>query len=364
MRDIKKLLRKGVMEIDPYIPGKPIEEVQAELGISEIIKLASNENPLGPSPRALAAMEEEIKNVHLYPEGPCTLLREEMARRLGVGEDMITFSNGADNCILLAASAFLNEGDEALMADLTFSFYKIATQIVGGRPVYVGLKDHVHDLETMMKKIGPRTKLVFVCNPNNPTGSIVRKGELDDFVYNLPETAVLILDEAYCEFASDTDYSDALCYIHQGHNVISVRTFSKLYGLAGIRIGYALGPREFIDAMNRVREPFPVSRLAQVAALAALGDEEFREAVLRNNEKGKEYLYEAFEKMGMPYVATNTNFVFVDLKRDVKEIFQSLLRQGVIIRPGYVWDLPTCARVTIGTMEQNRKFISALEKLV
>ena len=362
MKDIKRFSRKGILDIEPYVPGKPIEEVQAELGLSEIAKMASNENPLGPSPKAIVAMEMELKNVNLYPEGSCTLLRREMSKRLSIDEDMITFSNGADNCILLVANAFINEGDEVLMADMTFFVYKTVTKIMGGELVYASLRDYVHDLESMKKKIGPRTKLAFVCNPNNPTGTIVRKNELDDFVSNLPENTILVLDEAYFEFVSDEDYPNSLDYIREGYNVISLRTLSKLYGIAGLRIGYAMGCKELIEALNRVREPFPVSRIAQAGALAALEDEEFKEKVLRNNDEGKDYLYEEFEKMGLPYTPSYTNFIFVDLRRDSGGIFESLLREGVIIRPGHLWNYPTFARVTIGTMEENQKFIGALKK--
>ncbi len=364
MKDIERLHRKGTQELERYVPGKPIEEVQAELGLTEIAKMALNENPLGPSPKALAAMIEELKNVHLYPEGPCTLLRRAMSVRLGIEPDMITLSNGADNCILLVGQAFINEGDEILMADPTFFVYQTVTRIMGGRPLSVKLRNQVHDLEAMLKAVGPRTKLVFVCNPNNPTGTIVRKGELDDFVTHLPDHTLLVLDEAYFEFVSDEGYPNGLDYINQGYNVISLRTFSKLYGLAGLRIGYALGRREVISALNRVREPFPVSRVAQAGALAALEDDEFKEAVLKNNEEGKAYLYREFEKMGLPYTPSHTNFVFVDLKRDSQEVSQSLLNEGIIIRPGHVWNCPTCARITLGTADENRRFVGALRSIL
>ncbi len=364
MKDMQRFIRRGNTEIEHYVPGKSIEEVQAELGLSEIAKMASNENPLGPSPKAVEAMEKELKNVNLYPDAPCTLLIREMSERLSIDQDMITFSNGADNCIRLIGSAFINEGDEILMADPTFFVYTTAARIMGGRPVYISLKKHVHDLKAMQKRIGPRTKLVFVCNPNNPTGSIVRKDELDDFVSELPENAVLVLDEAYNDFVSDEGYPDGLDYIKKGHNVISLRTFSKLYGIAGLRIGYALGQRDFIAALNRVREPFPVSRVAQAAALGALKDEEFREKVLKNNEQGKTYLCEEFEKMALPYVPSYTNFVFVDLKRDSEGISQSLLRKGIVIRPGCLWKCPSFIRVTIGTTEENKKFINALRECI
>jgi len=364
MKDVQKFVRRGILEIEPYVPGKPIEEVQEELGLLEIIKLASNENPLGPSPRVLAAMEKELKYTNLYPEGSCAKLRKKISQRLGIDEDMITISNGADNCIHLITTSFVNEGDEVLMADPTFAVYKTATKLMGGRPSFVGLRDHVHDLEAMQEKIGPQTKLIFVCNPNNPTGSIVRKNELDTFINHLSENIILIIDEAYYEFVTDEGYPDSLDYIREGYNVISLRSFSKLYGIAGLRVGYALGCKELIDVINRVREPFPVSRVAQAGAFAVLEDNEFKEQVLTINEAGKAYFYDEFKKMGLQYVPSNTNFIFVDLGVDTKEVFESLLREGIIIRPGHLWDCSTFARITIGTMEQNRRCIDALRKVL
>jgi histidinol-phosphate aminotransferase len=364
MKDITRFLRRGILDIDPYIPGKPLEDVKAEFGLSEVVKMASNENPLGPSPKAVAAIERELKNVHLYPEGPCTLLREVLSKRLGIDKNMITLSNGSDNCALLVGSAFINEGDEILMADPTFLVYKTIAKIMGGRPVPVKLKDHVHDLSTMRKRIGERTKLVFVCNPHNPTGTIVRKDQLDEFVTSLPEHTVLVLDEAYADFVTDSDHPDGLDYVKQGHNVIALRTFSKLYGLAGLRVGYALARGEIIAALNRVREPFPVSRVGQVAAVAALDDKEFREKVIKNNEEGKAYFYEEFEKMKVSYIPSHANFILADYGRDSQELVMSLLREGIIIRPGYVWNYQTFARVTIGTMEQNRRFIHTLKRVL
>jgi histidinol-phosphate aminotransferase len=364
MKDIRKFLRKGVEEMEPYVPGKPSEEVQTEFGLTEIVKMASNENPWGASPRALEAMRKELEKISLYPEGSCAALRREMARKLGVTEEMITFSNGADNCILLVAAAFINEGDEVVMADPTFPVYETATRLMGGRPVPAKLRDFTHDLERMASLIGEKTKLVFVCNPNNPTGTIVTRRELAPFMNALPGHVLLVLDEAYAEFVSDADYPNSLEYIQAGRHVVGLRTFSKIYGLAGVRIGYALGCEEFVGALNRVREPFPVSRLAQAAAIAALEDEGFKEMVLRKNEEGKVYLQGEFERMGLPYVPSQTNFVLVDLKRDSQGVHDALLRKGIIVRPGRLWDLPTSIRVTIGTMEQNRKFITALQGIL
>jgi len=364
VKDVERFLRKGILEMEPYVPGKPIEEVQAELGLRQIAKMASNECPLGPSPKAVMAMERELGRVNLYPEGPCTALRREMSKRLGIDEDMITFSNGADNCILLIGNAFINGGDEILMADPTFFVYRTVARIMGGHPVTVKLRTHIHDLDSMLEAVGPRTKLVFVCNPNNPTGTIVGKRELDRFVRSIPEHAILVLDEAYFDFVLNGDCPDGLDYVKQGHNVIVLRTLSKLYGLAGIRIGYALGCKEFVAALNKVREPFPVSRIAQAGALGALDDEEFKMRVLKNNEEGKGYLYEEFGKIGLPYADSHTNFIFVDLGIDSRKVFQSLLREGIVIRPGHLWSCPTFARVTVGTMAENRKFMKGLKKVL
>jgi len=364
MQDIRCVLRKGISELEAYVPGKSLEEVQAELGLTQIAGMAFNENPCGPSPKALAAIERELKNVHLYPEGPCTGLRRKMSHQLGIDEDMITISNGADNAILLVGSAFISEGEEIIMADPTFSVYKTVSKIMGGRPISVKAKNHVHDLEGMRKRIGERTKLVFVCNPNNPTGTIVDTHELDRFLSQIPEKVVVVLDEAYIEFVSEPGYPTGIDYAKQGYNVVSLRTFSKLYGLAGMRVGYAVGRSDLIGALNKVREPFPVSRLAQAAALGALDDEAFRERVLIHNREAKAYLCKEFERMGLSYVPSHTNFVFVDLKRDSREVSQSLLKEGIIIRPGHLWDFPNFARVTVGPMEDNRRFISALKRIL
>lgn len=362
MGNVQNLARKGILDLKAYIPGKPVEEVQEELGLEEIIKLASNETPLGPSPKAMMAVEKELKDINFYPEGPCTLLRREMSKRLDIAKDMITFSNGADNCILLATSAFIDEGDEVVMGDPSFFVYQTATKIMGGKPIYVKLKNHTHDLSAMMDHVGKKTKLIFVCNPNNPTGTIVRKDELDRFVSRLPDHTILVMDEAYFEFASDEDYPDGLTYIKKGNNVISLRTFSKIYGIAGLRIGYALASSEIISVLNRVREPFPVSRVAQAGALAALGDDDYRGRVLKNNEEGKTFLSEELQKMGLICTPSQTNFIFVDLRSDAENVFQALLKKGIIIRPGSLWNCPTCARITIGTPEQNKKFIEALKE--
>ena len=361
MRDVTRLARKGILSLKPYVPGKPIEEVQRELGLTELTKLASNENSTGPSPEAIRAIQEDLENVFRYPDPSCALLRSAMAKRLGVGEEMITLANGCDNIIYMIGAAFINEGDEVITAEPTFPVYETVTRIMGGRPVPVTLKGHTHDLDGMAGRIGPRTKLVFVCNPNNPTGTIVAQEALNRFLADLPDHVILVLDEAYVDYVSEKDYPDGISLLRDGLNLIAVRTFSKIYGLAGLRIGFAVADGDLVGLMERVREPFPVNRIAQAAALATLRDEEHRERVLRTNEEGKAFLYAEFQRLKIDYVPTQANFIFVDFKRDSQEIYDALLKEGVIIRPGSIWDYPTSARITIGTMEENRRFIEKLE---
>jgi histidinol-phosphate aminotransferase len=361
MRDVTKLARKGILNLKPYVPGKPIEEAQRELGLKELTKLASNENSYGPSPVTIRAIEAELGTIFRYPDSSCTLLRSAMAKRFGIGEEMITLANGCDNIISMIGAAFINEGDEVIMAEPTFPVYESVTRIMGGSPVPVTLKNYTHDLEGMAERICSRTKLIFLCNPNNPTGTLVPKEALDQFLAYIPDGVILVLDEAYFDFISESDYPDGISLLKGDHNLIALRTFSKLYGLAGLRIGYAVANGDLIGLMERVREPFPVNRIAQAAALAALRDEKHVEKVIRANEEGKAFLYEQFKRLKIDYVPTQANFIFVDFKRDSQEIYDALLKEGMIIRPGIIWNYPTSARITIGTMDENRRFIEKLE---
>jgi histidinol-phosphate aminotransferase len=361
---IEKLTRKGIFKIPPYIPGKSIEEVQKEFGAKKWIKLASNENLLGPSPRAVTAIRKELPNIYLYPEGACTVLRQALARKFSLPERMVVVSNGADNLILMIANAFVDEGDEVVLADPTFPVYTNVTQIMGGRPIKVRLKDFTHDLPTMFRKVNRKTKLVFICNPNNPTGTIVSQEWFNHFLSKLPNRVIVVLDEAYGDFVEDPFYPNGLDYIKERRQVILLRTFSKVYGLAGLRIGYALGREDLVDCLYRVRDPFPVHRLAQVAAVAALKDMDHAVRSIQLVYEGKRYLYKKLDQLGLSYIPSQANFIFIDFKRDSEEVFQALLREGIIIRPGKMWGYPTFARVTIGRMEHNEKFIRALKKIL
>jgi histidinol-phosphate aminotransferase len=362
--DIEQLARKGIMNLPAYIPGKGIEEVEKEFGVKRWVKLASNENLLGPSPKAVAAIRKELSTINFYPEGPCTALIEALARKFALPEKTLIVSNGADNLILMVANAFVNEGDEVVMADPTFPVYANTTQIMGGTPVKLREKDFRHDLPAMLERVTSKTKLVFICNPNNPSGTIVSGKALDDFLSKLPERVILILDEAYCDFAEDPHYPKGLDYVKAGRQLIVLRTFSKVYGLAGLRLGFAAGREDLIRCLYQVRDPFPVHRLALVAGLAALSDSDHERKSVQLVHEGRRYLYKELDKMGLFHVPSQANFILIDLKRDSREVFQSLLREGVIIRPGFVWKYETFARVTVGRMSDNRKFIRALKKIL
>lgn len=362
---MEELIRPCIAAIKPYEPGKPIEEVQRELGLSDVTKMASNENPLGPSPLALKALAEALPNIYYYPEGTCRNLRAALARRLQVSMENLIVGNGSDELLKLIGEAFLREGEEVIIAEHSFSEYLFVTQLLGGRPVFVPRNGLRHDLPRMAEAITERTKLVFVCNPCNPTGTMVTRQEVEDFLARVPERVLVVFDEAYREYVSAEDFPDTLSYIrNEKKNVLVLRTFSKVYGLAGLRVGYGIAHPEVIGWIQRAREPFNVNSLAQVAATAALDDEEHvaksRALVL----EGKEYLYRALGEMGLEYEPTQANFILVNVGRDCRRVFSELLREGVIVRSADIFDLPTYIRVTIGTPEQNRRFITALRRVL
>ena len=361
----EKLFRKGIASIKAYVPGKPMEDVMRELGLTEVVKLASNENPLGPSPKALQAIKESLDSINYYPDGACLALTQKLAQRLDVDPEGIIFANGEDNIISLVSKTFLNEGEEMIMADPSFSSFEISARAMGAKVIKVPVRsDFVTDLNAMLTAVTPKTKLIFLCNPNNPTGTINTRQEVEKFLAGLPDHVILVLDEAYKEFVEDPAYPEGLDYVRAGKNVLVSRTFSKVYGLAGIRVGFAVGHPDFIGGMKRIREAFATNRLAQIAALAALDDDEFLQRVVAVNKEGREYFYQEFDRLGLPYVKSQTNYVMVDTKKDIRQVFEDLQREGVIIRPAYIWDMPTWARVSVGTREENKKFIQALEKVL
>jgi histidinol-phosphate aminotransferase len=354
--------RRCLESITPYVPGKPIEEVERELGLSNVVKMASNENPLGPSPLAMEAIKDYLQKINYYPDGNSYYLKRSLAAKLGLKEENIVLGNGADELIVLLGAAYLNPGDEIIMAQPSFSEYDFSARLMNAVPIYVPCKDFYHDLEAMAAAITGKTKIVYICNPNNPTGTIVNKDELEGFLEKVPAEVLIVMDEAYREFVDDSTYPDSLELIKRSSNALILRTFSKIYGLAGLRVGYGLAPVQIIADLNTVREPFNVNSLSQVAARAALEDEEHLLKVRKNNSAGKEYLSGELKRMGLYHVPTQANFFFVDVGVDSKELFQRLLRKGIIVRTGDIFGYPQFIRVSIAHEEGNRHFIKALEE--
>jgi len=355
---------ENIGRLRPYRPGKPIEEVKRELGLTEVIKLASNENALGPSPRAMAALREAATRVHLYPDASSFELTAATVQGLGIPPDHLIFGNGSDDIIHLLGITYLTPGDEVIQAEPSFVRYEAAAILNNALCHKVPLDEWAHDLETMAERINPRTRLVFIANPNNPTGTIVRDAEVERFLDRLPDRAVAVFDEAYFEYVEDSSYPKSLDYVRQGRNVIVLRTFSKAYGLAGVRLGYGIARPGIIHPLNQVREPFNVSILAQAAGVAALQDSEFLARTQAMNRAGKAVLYAAFERLNLPYVPTEANFVWVDVRRPCVPVFEGLLRKGVIVRTGDIFGAATHLRVTIGTEPQNHAFVKALQEVL
>lgn len=360
----QSLWREGVKQLKPYIPGKSIEDAKKESGLDEIIRLASNENPFGPSKKAIRVLRESLASGHLYPDSTCGELRSKLSEQFGLTEDHFVVTNGADNVITLVGSAYINPGDEVIYCVPTFPAYRTVTVLMGGIPVEVPMTTSFrYDLKAITERITERTKLVFICNPNNPTGTIVTNEELDTFLENIPEHVIVVLDEAYIEFIDDKNYRNGIDYIRSCRPVISIRTFSKLYGLAGLRVGYAVASEQMLKPILAVREPFAVNRLAQDAAVASLEDEDYKRTILDANKSGMQYLYQSFTSLGYDVVQSHTNFLFVDMKCDTSIMFERLMRMGILIRPCAAWGLKNYARITIGSEEQNRKLVDALKKL-
>ncbi|MBI3008001.1 MAG: histidinol-phosphate transaminase [Candidatus Omnitrophica bacterium] len=357
------LARENILNIKPYQPGKPIEEVQRELGLKNVIKMASNENALGPSKKAVTAIKKSISRINRYPDGNCHYLKERLAQRLKVQPSNLIIGNGSDEIIILAVRAFLNEGDEAIIADRTFLVYKLAIIAQNGRVVSVPMKDFRYDLKEIKKAITKKTKLVFIANPDNPNGTYVTKKEVEAFLKGLPEDLILFFDEAYYEFVRERDYPDMMRYL-KDRNLIIARTFSKVYGLSGLRVGYGISHPDMINYMNRVLEPFNVNSLAQAGALAALDDEWHLRQTLKLVSRGKEYIYNNLKRLGIRYVPSVTNFILIDAGRDSTWVFKKMLKLGVIIRDMKPWDMDNFIRVTVGTMDENRRFIQCLESVL
>jgi histidinol-phosphate aminotransferase len=358
------LARKEILKIKPYVPGKPVEEVKRELRIKgRVLKLASNENALGPSPEALRAIKRALGGINRYPDGGCFYLKKKLSRKLRLAPKNLVFGCGSDELIILTLRAFVNQGEEVIIARPTFLIYELASRIAGAKIKFVPLdKEFRYDLRAIKKAVTPKTRVVFIANPDNPAGTYVNKDEVDEFMRGLPQDLIVYFDEAYYELVEKRDFPQSLKYINS-RNVIVARTFSKAYGLSGLRIGYGIARPEIIDYMNRVREPFNVNSLAQAAALAAIDDKKHLLRTRKALREGKEYLYSNFRRMGMPYVESVTNFILVKAGSRAGIIYERLLKKGVIVRNMDAWGMKNFIRVTVGTMPENKRFISALEEV-
>ncbi|TFE30011.1 histidinol-phosphate transaminase [Cohnella luojiensis] len=351
--------KPNIVHLPVYQPGKPVDDVKRELGLTEVIKLASNENPFGSSPKAKEAIAREMENISIYPDGAAVELTSAIAGKFGVNPDQIIFGAGSDEIILMIARAFLVPGDETIMADQTFPQYKHNAQIENAVIVEVPLKEGTHDLYSMLERVTDKTKVIWVCNPNNPTGTINTADEVERFLSKVPSNVLVVLDEAYCEYIDDPAFPDGLKLLNKYPNIILLRTFSKIYGLASLRIGYGIGRPDVIRSINQVREPFNTSRFGQAAALAALADEQFIANCRAANKQGLAYFNSSFAELGLQAFPAYGNFIMVDVKRSAQEVFDALLRRGIIVRAGHKL-YPTYIRITVGSREQNEKVIAAL----
>jgi len=353
-----------ILSIKPYVPGKPIEELEREYGISDSIKLASNENPLGPSPRAVKAIEGALSRLNRYPDGSGHDLVMKLSEHLGVSHGNIVLGNGSDEIIGMLTNAFLVPGDEVIIPLPSFLMYEITAKSAGARPVFVPLNSLSIDLEGIAEKISNKTRIIFLCNPNNPTGTILSKSDFEKFLQKVPQDVIIVVDEAYIEFVRDENCLRSIGYINSEHPVVTIRTFSKVYGLAGLRIGYGVMSEDISGILNRIRPPFNASIPAQAGAVAALDDEDFFKKTVRLVHDELDYMYESLKERGIRYFPTQANFFLIDMEKNADDVFESMLKLGVIVRSMTSYGYPEYIRVSVGLHKQNIRFIKALEKTI
>ena len=353
-----------ILSLKPYVAGKPLEELEREYGITDAIKLASNENPLGPSPLAIEAIQQAVKELHRYPNSGSYHLCETLSKHFGVEKENIILGNGSDDIIAMLARVLLQPGDEAVLPRPSFLFYEIMIRCSGAIPVEVPLRDGLSDLDGMLEHIGPKTRLVFLTNPHNPTGALIAKQALDDFVTALPTDVVLVIDEAYIEFVREPNCPNSIDYLDSGKIIVGLRTFSKAYGLAGLRIGYGLMPSFLADLLNRVRQPFNVNSLAQAAAMAALDDERFLKDTVKLVSDELDFIYAALDDLGIEYLKSQANFLLIKVGKNANEVFEDLLKQGIIVRSMTSYGYPDCIRINVGLHAENVRLLEALGKVL
>ncbi len=359
---MKLKVAPNISTIIPYPPGKPLEELEREYGISGSIKLASNENAWGPSPKAVAAIKGALQNLHRYPDGSCYYLTQSLADKTGVKENEIVFGNGSNEIIGLLITAFLQPGEEVVTSHPTFLMYQKLVQVQGGCNKVVELTDAMHhDLEGILRAVSAKTRMIFLDNPNNPTGTVINRDDFAAFMGQLPQEIIVVLDEAYVDFMDPELRIDVLSYIRAKKPVAALRTFSKAYGLSGLRLGYGIMAEEMAGYLNRVRQPFNVNSLAQVGGLAALADEEHYRMTLEKSRTGIVWLREQVARIGCRPMETQTNFFLIDVRGDAGKLYEHMLRQGVIIRPMQAYGYPNYIRITVGRADENQRFIKALD---
>jgi len=355
---------ENILSIKPYKPGKPLEELEREYGIKDSIKLASNENPLGPSPRAIEAIRQALATLHRYPDGSGYYLVRKISEHLGVLPGNIVLGNGSDEIIGMLTCALLQPGDEVVLPQPTFLMYEIMVRCAAATPVSVPLTSLAIDLKKMQARITKKTRMIFLCNPNNPTGTAILKPDFDDFLNSIPPDVVVVIDEAYFEFVRDPECVSGIAYLDETRPLVTLRTFSKAYGLAGLRIGYGVMPAEIAGLLNRVRQPFNASSLAQAGALAALDDEDFLKKTRTLIEAGLDFLGDALAALGVDYFPTQANFFLIDVKRNADEVFENMLKHGVIVRSMTSYGYPGYIRINVGLPEENARFIEVLKKVL
>lgn len=361
----KNIFRNELANLKPYVAGKSIESVKKEFGIVNIEKLASNENPLGPSPLAIDAILKEVGSINIYPDPAAMALREKLAKSYNLDYENILVGNGGEQLLQIIAQTFINAGDEAIMADTTFDVYGTSVSFLGGVPVKIPLKKYKHDFEKFVNVITDKTKLIYVCNPNNPTGNIMAKDEVHYLVKNTPEDVVIVFDEAYYDYAVENDdYADTLSIFRNRPNTIILRTFSKVAGIAAVRVGYVITSKEIATEMGKIKGAFNVNKLAQAAAIGALDDQEHLVRTVKLNNNSLRMMEQYFEKKNLEYIKSNANFVFVNTNMDSNEVFEKLMQKGIIIRPGFLWKWNNWIRVSTGTLEQTTKFIECFDGLL
>ncbi len=361
---IEALTQPGVAKLSPYQPGKPEDEVQRELGLERVVKLASNESPIGASPKAIASAQQVVTGMHRYPDGSGHRLKAALSERLGVDTAQITLGNGSNDVLMLIAQAFAGPGCEIVFSRYAFAVYPIATLAVNATPVIVPDRDYGHDLKAMREAITPHTRILFIANPNNPTGTWLRHAELLAFLEQVPRNVLVVLDEAYAEYVEEPDYPNGVAWVADFPNLIVTRTFSKAYGLAGLRVGYSVSHPAVADRLNRVRQPFNVNMAALAAAEAALADTTHLEEAVAVNRRGKRRLEQAFKDMRIPYIPSVGNFITFECPGEAAPVNDSLLKRGVIVRPLAPYQMPRHLRVTIGTEEEVSFFLDALKAVL